>query len=49
MIIITLLYAVIFYQIARGFWEQGSLWYKDPKFWLHLVSIGILASVYTFN
>ncbi len=46
MIIITLLYAIIFYQIVRGVLEQGSIWYKDPKFWLHLISIIILAVIY---
>jgi len=45
MLIITILYAVIFYQIVQGFFEQGSVWYKDPKFWLHMLSIGIIAGI----
>lgn len=49
MLIITILYAVIFYQIIRGFWEQDGIWYKDPKFWLHMLSIGIIAAITTLN
>lgn len=46
MLLVITLYILIFSQLLRSIWEEGSLVYKDPKFWLQLFSIFIVAYVY---
>ncbi|EJF53586.1 hypothetical protein SapgrDRAFT_1894 [Saprospira grandis DSM 2844] len=46
MLLVITLYILIFSQLLRSIWEEGNLVYKDPKFWLQLFSIFIVAYVY---
>ncbi|WCL82634.1 hypothetical protein PPO43_05920 [Saprospira sp. CCB-QB6] len=46
MLLVITLYILIFSQLIRSIWEEGSLVYKDPKFWLQIFSIFIVAYVY---
>lgn len=45
MLFLTILYASVFYQLLRSFWEQDNVWYKDPRFWIHIFTVLILTFV----
>lgn len=42
MIIMGLLYALFFVQIIKSFSEEGAALYKDPKIWMHVLSLGLV-------
>lgn len=42
MVILTIFYALFFIQLIKSFLEEGAAIYKDPKIWLHVISLGFV-------
>lgn len=47
MIVLTLLFALIFIEMGRDILEKGFTIYQTPRFWAHLITIGLIAYIVT--
>lgn len=45
MIVLTLLFALIFIEMGRDILEKGLTIYQTPRFWAHLVTIGLIVYI----
>jgi hypothetical protein len=44
MIIISIFYGFVLYQIMRVLFEKDNIWYRDPKFWLLIITLCVLTA-----
>jgi hypothetical protein len=42
MIVLTLLFALIFIELGKDILERGYLIYRNPRFWVHITTIGLI-------
>ncbi|MCP4439750.1 MAG: hypothetical protein GY810_12470 [Aureispira sp.] len=47
MLILSLLYAVFLLQIGKSLLEEGMYVYRDPKFWVHVITISVITGMTT--
>jgi hypothetical protein len=45
MFLLTILYLVVFIQIVRTIFDPSGIWYKDPKFWIQLITVLFLSFI----
>jgi hypothetical protein len=45
MLFITILYSIVLFQLFKAFMDPATAWYREPKFWLQLITLIILTGV----
>jgi hypothetical protein len=45
MLFITILYAIALFQIVKALFDPATTWYREPKFWLQLITVLILTTI----